>query len=58
MAGAVHGDPRFTNLQVDDFRDAVKLLAHLDEARAADIQPVLQAMVSGALDAARALYAR
>ena len=29
-----------------------------DEARAADIQPVLQAMVSGALDAARALYAR
>jgi N-formylglutamate deformylase len=29
-----------------------------DEARAAAIQPVLQAMVGAALDAARALYAR
>lgn len=43
-----HGDPRFTNLQVDDFRDAVKLLAHLDDAVA--MQALRPLAVSAALD--------
>jgi len=43
-----HGDPRFTNLQIDDFRDAVTVLAHLSDAVA--MRALRPLSISAALD--------
>ena len=43
-----HGDPRFSNLRIDDFRDAVKVLAHLSDAVA--MQALRPLAVKAALD--------
>jgi predicted dienelactone hydrolase len=43
-----HGDPRFTNLQIDDFGDAVAVLSHLSDAVA--MQALRPLSVSAALD--------
>lgn len=43
-----HGDPRFTNLQIDDFRDAVAVLSRLSDAVA--MQALRPLSVSAALD--------
>ena len=43
-----HGDPRFTNLQIDDFRDVVAVLSHLSDAVA--MQALRPLAVSAALD--------
>lgn len=43
-----HGDPRFTNLQIDDFGDAVAVLSNLSDAIA--MQALRPLSVSAALD--------
>ena len=43
-----HGDPRVTNLQIDDFRDAVTLVANLSDAVA--MQALRPLAMSAALD--------
>jgi predicted dienelactone hydrolase len=43
-----HGDPRFTNLQIDDFRDAVAVLSHLGDAVA--MQALRPLSMSASLD--------
>jgi dienelactone hydrolase len=43
-----HGDPRLTNLEINDFRDAVKVLAHLADFTA--LQAVRPLELSAALD--------
>jgi predicted dienelactone hydrolase len=43
-----HGDPRFTNLQIDDFGDVVAVLSHLSDAVA--MQALRPLSISAALD--------
>jgi predicted dienelactone hydrolase len=43
-----HGDPRFSDLQIDDFGDAVKVLAHLEDFVA--LQALRPLSASAALD--------
>jgi dienelactone hydrolase len=43
-----HGDPRFSNLRIDDFRDALKVLTQLSDAVA--MQALRPLAVSAALD--------
>jgi len=43
-----HGDPRFTNLQIDDFRDVVAVLSNISDAVA--MQALRPLSVSAALD--------
>jgi predicted dienelactone hydrolase len=48
VVATFHGDPRFTNLQIDDSRDAVTVLSHLSDAVA--MQALRPLSVSAALD--------